>query len=351
MPEYVIYGANGYSGTLIAREATKRGQRPMLAGRNSQAVAALAAELGLQHRTFDLGDPNQIDKGIRDVDLVLNCAGPFSHTAEAMADACRRTRTHYLDITGEVSVFESMAARRAEAKAANVMLMPGVGFDVVPSDCLAAHLKRRLPSATTLALGFMLLSRASRGTAKTMAENMPYGGLVRQGGILTRVPSAWKSRLIDFGTGPLKAMTIPWGDVSTAYHSTGIPNIEVYMAAKPGMRAAARLSRYFGWALGASWVQALLKRRIDAGPAGPTDDERARGQSFLWGEATDDSGHRAVARMLGPEGYTLTVLAALAVVERVLAGDARPGFQTPSMVFGADFILAIPGVTREDVAA
>jgi short subunit dehydrogenase-like uncharacterized protein len=351
MPEYVIYGANGYTGALIAREAVKRGQRPILAGRNREAVAALGAELGLRHRAFGLSDPNEIDEGIRDADLVLHCAGPFAHTAKAMADACLRTRTHYLDVTGEVAVFESLAARHAEAKAADVMLMPGVGFDVVPSDCLAAHLKRRLPSATKLALGFMLLSRASRGTAKTMAENMPHGGLVRQGGVLIPVPSAWRSRMIDFGTGPVRAMTIPWGDVSTAYHSTKIPNIEVYMVAPLGLRAAARLSRYFGWALGASWVQAMIRRRIDAGPPGPTDEERGRGQSLLWGEATDDAGHRAVARMRGPEGYTLTVLTALAVVERALAGDARPGFQTPSMAFGADFILTIPGVTREDVSA
>src|SRR5262249_6196638 len=157
--------------------------------------------------------------------------------------------------------------------------------------------------------------RLSRGTATTMAENFHRGGLVRRDGVLTPVPAAWKTRIIDFGRGPVKAITIPWGDVSTAYHSTHIPNIEVYMAAPFGRRLAARLSRYLGWALGSSLMQGYLKRKIQAGPPGPTAEERARGKSFLWGEATDPAGQRVVTRLRGPEGYTLTVLTALAVVE------------------------------------
>jgi len=348
MPDFLIYGANGYTGALIVREAVARGRRPILAGRNAAALAALAGELGLEHRVFSLDSPGGIAEGIRDTMAVLHCAGPFAHTSRPMADACLRARSHYLDITGEVAVFESLAARDAEAKAAGVMLLPGVGFDVVPSDCLAAHLKRRLPSATHLALGFSTLGKLSRGTATTMAENIHRGGLVRQNGVLKRVPAAWKTRVIDFGDGPIQAVTIPWGDVSTAYHSTGIPNIEVYTAAPWGMRVTARASRYLGWLLGSRPVQGLLKGRIRARPPGPTEQERARGKSFLWGEATDDSGRKVVSRLQGPEGYTLTVRAALAVVERVLAGEVRPGFQTPSRVYGADFVLGLEGVERQD---
>jgi short subunit dehydrogenase-like uncharacterized protein len=349
MPNYLIYGANGYTGALIAREAVRRGQEPILAGRNRAAIGALAGELALRQRAFDLEDPKALDEGLRDIDVVLHCAGPFSHTSKAMADSCLRTKTHYLDVTGEIGVFEALAARDAEAKAAGVMLMPGVGFDVVPSDCLAAHLKRRLPSATKLTLGFMLLSRVSRGTATTMAENLPKGGMVRRGGVLTAVPAAWKSREIDFGSGPVLAMSIPWGDVATAFYSTRIPDIDVYMAAPRGMRWGSWLSRYFGWALGSAWMQGLIKNRIQAGPPGPSDEERARGKSFLWGEAADDSGKRVVSRLQGPEGYTLTALTSVAVLERVLAGKAPAGFQTPSMAYGADFILEIPGTRREDV--
>ncbi len=309
---------------------------------------ALARQLDLDHRVFPLDNPVLVDAGLKDVAVVLNCAGPFTRTARPMADACLRRRVHYLDITGEISVFEELAGSDAEARAAGVMLMPGAGFDVVPSDCLAAHLKRRLPTANKLALGFQALGGLSRGTATTLVENLPRGGMVRQGGVLTPVPTAWRTRVIDFGRGPVPAMTIPWGDVATAYRSTGIPDIEVYTAASRTQVIAGRLLRWFGWAAGSPAVQGYLKRRIQAGPPGPSDEERARGQSLLWGEAADAAGGRVVSRLRGPEGYTLTMWAALAAAKRVLEGDAPPGFRTPSLAYGPDFVLELPGVSRTD---
>jgi short subunit dehydrogenase-like uncharacterized protein len=348
-PNFLVYGANGYTGHLIAREAVKRGLQPVLAGRNRESVGRLASELGLEHRVFALDDQAALDAALGEVSVVLHSAGPFSRTSKPMADGCLRTGTHYLDITGEVTVFESLAARDAEAKAAGVMLLPGAGFDVVPSDCLAAHLKRRLPSATRLALGIQGLGRISHGTATTMVENINRGGLIRRDGQLTPVPSAWKTRSIDFGRGPVKAVTIPWGDVSTAFYSTGIPNIEVYAAIPAPVRLMMKASRPFGWLLASAPVQRFLKRRIKAQPPGPSDAERLRGKSFVWGEVTDDSGMKRRARLQGPEGYTLTALTALAIAERVLAGNFRAGFQTPSLAFGADFILEFEEVSREDL--
>ena len=321
---------------------------PVLAGRDADAIKELTRQERLDHRVFALDDPAAVDAGLKGATVVLNCAGPFSRTAKPMAEACMRCGVHYLDITGEISVFEELAARDAEAKIAGVMLLPGVGFDVVPSDCLAAHLKRRLPTATRLSLGFQAIGRFSRGTATTMVENLPKGGMIRRDGALTRVASAWRTRTIDFGRGPMRAMTIPWGDVSTAYRSTGIPNIEVYMAVTPAQVVAARLLRLFGWGVGSRIVQNFLKGRIKAGPAGPTDEERARGESLLWGEATDAHGGRAASRIRGAEGYTLTASSAVAVVARVLNGEAPPGFQTPSLAYGPDFVLTLPGVSRSD---
>jgi short subunit dehydrogenase-like uncharacterized protein len=328
--------------------STVRGLPAVLGGRNADAVGELARQWKMEYRVFSLDDPGAVDAGLNGLDAVLNCAGPFSRTARPMVDACLRRHTHYLDVTGEIGVFEALAALDAEARAAGVMLLPGAGFDVVPSDCLAAHLKRRLPTATKLALGFQAIGRFSRGTLTTMVENLPRGGMVRRGGILTRVPLGWRTRVIDLGRGAVRAMTIPWGDVSTAYRSTGIPDIEVYAAASFTRVLAARLLRWFGWALGSQPVQRWLKRSIRARPPGPTDEVRARGESLLWGEATDSAGGRAVSRLRGPEGYTLTLQAALAVVERVLGGEAPPGFNTPSLAYGPDFVLGLPGVSRTD---
>lgn len=348
MARFLIYGANGYTGNLITREAIARGHRPLLAGRNADSLAPLARELGLEHRVFNLDHAEAVDAGLTGVAAVLHCAGPFAHTFRPMADACLRGGCHYLDITGEAAVFESLAQDDAQARAAGIMLMPGVGFDVVPSDCLAAHLKRRLPSATRLALGFQTFGRPSRGTATTIIENLGGAGLIRRGGVLSPVPPAWKTRVIDFGAGPVPAITIPWGDLVTAWHSTGIPDIEVYMAATWGMRVAARLSRFVGGLLRSGPVQRFLRRKVRAGPPGPTEEERQRGQSLLWGEVVDAAGRKAVSRLSGPEAYTLTARAALAVVERVLAGDAPAGFQTPARAYGPDFVLGLEGVRRED---
>lgn len=349
MSSLLLYGANGYTGELTARLATARGQRPILAGRNAATVEPLARELGLEHRVFGLGDAAAVDAGLGGVRVVLHCAGPFAHTSRPMADACLRAKVHYLDISGEAVVFESLFLRHAEAKAAGVMLLPGAGFDVVPSDCLAAHLKRRLPGATRLALAFSSGGGWSRGTATTMIENVDKGGLVRRDGKLTRVPAAWRTRAIDLGRGPRTCVSIPWGDVATAYHSTGIPNIEVYMAAPLGMRLGLRAARHLGPLLRSAAVQAFLKGRVRAGAPGPSAEVRARARAYLWGEVGDDAGGRACARLVTPEGYTLTARTALAIADRVLLGDAPPGFQTPAKAYGPDFVLGIEGVAREDV--
>jgi short subunit dehydrogenase-like uncharacterized protein len=345
---FLVYGANGYTGELIVRAARARGLAPILAARREASVLALAQELDLRHRSFALDEPRAVDAGLRDVRAVLHCAGPFSQTSRAMADACLRTRTHYLDVTGEVAVFEALAARDAEAKSGGVMLLPGVGFDVVPTDCLAAHLKRRLPSATHLRLAFQAVMGLSRGTAKSTIEGFGLPNLVRRAGVLTPQPMGALTRQIDFGAGPVTAVSIPWGDVSTAYHSTGIPNIEVYTVVPPALRLIMRSSGLFAPLLQSPGVQKFLKRRIQAGRAGPSAEQRARGHSQIWGEAVADGGQRVVSRLETPEGYTLTVETALASVARVLAGDATPGFQTPSKAFGPDFILQIPGVRRTD---
>jgi short subunit dehydrogenase-like uncharacterized protein len=345
---YLVYGANGYTGHLIARLAASRGERPVVAGRNAGEIERVAKDLGLEHRAFALDDPAGIDRGLEGMAVVLHCAGPFSRTWRAMAEACLRTKTHYLDVTGEALVFESLAARDAEAKKAGILLLPGSGFDVVPSDCLALHLKNRLPTATHLSLGFQPIGGLSRGTATTMIENLHRGGLVRRGGRLVSVPAAWRTREIDFGRGPRTAMTIPWGDVATAWYSTGIPDIEVFMAAPTRVRVGTRLSRYLAPLLATKWVQDRVKARIRSGPPGPTDEQRARGKSLLWGEASDDRGGRVVSRLSTPEGYTLTAHAALAIVGRVLGGDAPVGYQTPARAYGADFVLGLEGVTRTD---
>lgn len=349
MTDGLIYGANGYTGQLIAREAVARGLRPTLAGRNGPALTRLGTELGLPVLVFGLGDPAELARRLGSFAAVLHCAGPFVETSAPMAEACLQAGTHYLDITGEYGVFEALARLDGRARAASVTLLPGVGFDVVPTDCLAAYLARRLPTATWLTLAFRGGGGVSRGTALTMATNLGAPAVVRRGGQLLEVPPGWKVATFDFGDGPRAAVTIQWGDVSTAYYSTGIPNIEVYSAAGRRTIRWLRRTRWVRPLLASRFVRGLAQERVRRRVTGPSDEARGRGSTAVWGEVIDGDGRRIRARLRGPEGYTLTAIAAVMAMIRVLSGDCGPGFLTPSLAFGPDFVLGVPGVVREDL--
>jgi short subunit dehydrogenase-like uncharacterized protein len=345
---WLLYGANGYTGELTAIEAARRGERPILAGRREAVIRPLAEKLGLDWRVFELADPAAIAKGLEGVAAVLLCAGPFSHTSKPMVDACLAEGVHYLDITGEIGVFERVHRRDAQAKEKGVVLLPGSGFDVVPSDCLAAALKERLPAAERLELAFSGDGGFSRGTAKTMIEGLPQGGAVRREGKIVRVALAWKTLDVPFRDRRRPTVSIPWGDVSTAYYSTGIPNIVTYMAASPRMIRGLKLARPFTRIIGLGPVQRMLTRRVDRGQAGPSEETRERVRSHFWGRVTDATGHSVEGTLETPEGYKLTVMTSLECVKRIVAGQGKdgplpPGAHTPSTAFGAGFIKGFEG--------
>ena len=346
---FLIYGAYGYTGELITRLAVERGYRPLLAGRDESKLKPLAEELRLPYHAFNLNEEEKADRALQKVDVVLHCAGPFFKTSRLMVYACLRNKVHYLDITGEIEVFEWIATKDAQAKKAGIVLLPGAGFDVVPTDCLAAHLKTRLPEATQLELAFSGVSKMSKGTALTMIENMHAGGLIRQQGKLVKVPAGYKTKRINFGNEEKMAVSIPWGDISTAFYSTHIPNITVYAATNLANIAAIKASRYAGWLLRADWLQKYLKQRVTEQVTGPGLQHRQQAQSYLWGQATDDKGQVCTARLQTPEAYELTVHTAVLAAYLVSEAKVTPGFKTPSLAFGPDFILQIKGVSRQDI--
>ncbi|HVO52213.1 MAG TPA: saccharopine dehydrogenase NADP-binding domain-containing protein [Thermoanaerobaculia bacterium] len=337
----IVYGANGYTGRLIVEAALREGLRPVVAGRRREAVEPLAAEWGLNSLCFSLDDAASSAHLLGPYAAMILAAGPFSKTSAPALEACLRAGTAYLDITGEVDVFEAVFARDADAKKAGVAVLPGTGFDVVPSDCLAKALSEALPGAETLTLAFRGF-KTSAGTMKTMLEGIPKGGLVRAGGQLVRVPAAWKTMEAPLGGKARLAMTIPWGDLATAFRSTGIPDIEVYMAVPPSAVASARRMRRFAKLLGLPPVQSFLKARVDKNVKGPTAEERARERSYLWGRVTK-GGSVVTGTLETLEGYALTAETAISIAKRVLAGGVAPGVQTPSQAFGARFIETIRG--------
>ncbi len=340
----MIYGANGFTGRLVAREAALRGLRPILAGRRAAPIEALAAEHNPAARSFDLMDPGAARAALAGVAVVANCAGPFSATSRPLIDACLATGTPYLDITGEISVFLAARGRDAEARAAKIALCPGVGFDVVPTDCLAAVLAEALPDATHLALGFDVAGAPSAGTAQTMVEGLAQGGRIRANGEIIRVPYAHRSRRIDFGKGEAAAVTIPWGDVATAYFSTGIPNIEVYVPARPAALALMRGLNFARPVLASALVQGLL-RRWARSSKGPSEAALHDETSYVWGEATNAVGTTRTARVTTPNGYRFTASATVMAIAHVLTTRPAGGYYTPSQLMGPHCVEHVAGVT------
>jgi len=339
---WMIYGATGYTGELIAREARRQGLAPILAGRGPR-VTALATELGLPSRVFSLTDAPVARRALDGVAVLAHCAGPFAATFAPMIDACLAAKAHYVDITGEIDVFLAAEKKRDEARAAGIVVCPGVGFDVIPTDCVAACLVEALPDATQLALGFKGLPVMSPGTARTSVEGTRHGARLRRNGAIVTEALGERTRTIDFGNGPRLAMAIPWGDVATAYFTTGIANVEVYVPVSHN--ALARLRRL-------AWMQPLLHawplRAVASGAAawrnpGPSQKQRDTEKTWVWGEARNERGLVRTARLVTSNGYRLTVDGALMAVRALLARAPGAGYFTPSQLLGARCVERLPG--------
>lgn len=347
---FLIYGSYGYTGELICELAHKKGLKPIIAGRNAEKLKIQAEKYGFEYMAFSIEDTETLHQVLGRVKAVLHCAGPFMHTAKQMATACLATKTHYLDITGEWSVFEMMAAMDSEAKAAGIVLFPGVGYDVVPSDCLALYLKEQMLDAQKLSLAIYTAGgKLSRGTKLTMAEGLGNASAMRQNGKIVAVPLAKYARNITFAGKTRLFMSIPWGDIATAWYSTQIPNIITYTGTSATQLRSVRISNWFGFLLRLPFFKQKAKEKILSGNNEISEEMRQKATSYVWGESENAKGDKKTALLTMPDGYILTAMTAVAIMEKVLEGAVSHGFQTPAKALGSAFILSMAGVTRTDL--
>jgi short subunit dehydrogenase-like uncharacterized protein len=352
MYDFLLYGANGYTGRLISRMARAYDINLLLAGRNQEEVNRISSQTGFPGLAIRLDDQDRLDTALKSCTGVIHAAGPFKDTLKPMVEACIRTGRHYLDINGDIRCFEAIKGYDEAAKEAGVMLLPGAGFDVVPTDCLARLVSEKMPDAVSLRIAFASMgSTLSHGTATTMLTKLGDGGMIRKDGKIIRRPFGEHAMEVDFGAERLFTMSIPWGDVSTAWHTTGIPNIETFTHVKPMVFRMMKGQSLFNPVLRSSWVRNLLQKRIDRQPPGPDDGMRASARSLAWAEVTNQNGERVSAWLSGPEVYDITAHAALIIAEKVKQGAVNPGFQTPAGIYGAGLVKEIPGVIVHDPVA
>jgi short subunit dehydrogenase-like uncharacterized protein len=346
---FMIYGAYGYTGQLIAREALARGHKPLLAGRDERKLAALAGELGLPFVAVGLEQTAALLRAVGSVTAVCHAAGPFIHTSAPLVDACLATGAHYLDITGELPVFEAIFRRHAEAERRNVALIPGVGFDVVPSDCLAGFVALAVPDAHELELALAVRGGVSVGTAKASFEGILRGNFARREGELRPIPFGRALREVQFSDTRRTVMPIPWGDLSTAFHTTRVLNITTYLGVSRWLAlsmpvAAPLLPGVLRW-LSRPWPKRRILSLLDAHVVGPNVRQRSEGRGYFWARASSRDGLAQEAWLETAEGYAFTAESAVQALE-ALERSPCAGALTPATAFGTDFVLRLRGSVR-----
>ena len=322
---WMLYGASGMTGTLIAENARRRGHRPLIAGRSPTGLAELAQRLELERRAFSLDDPATIRQALATVDLVLNAAGPFLHTAGPLAQACLDTGTHYLDISNELRVFSELYSLHARAEAAHVAIVPGVGFGVVATNCIAKDVSIQVGGAQRLEVATRAeVAHNGQGAAATIQANLPYGGWIRRDGKLKLEQLGTTTLVLEAADGPLKAIAVPTGDLEAAFRATGAPDITAYSAE-------------------------LTPAVQDVANDTPTEAGCRSHHSFAWARATGADGLAAEAWLHTGEAYQFTADAAIRAVEEIF-NLSPAGALSPAQAFGTGFAFTIDGTRRSGQA-
>jgi short subunit dehydrogenase-like uncharacterized protein len=323
----MIYGATGYTGRMAAKHAKVAGTPLVLAGRTEESLSRLAAELGIEYRVFGLDDAAVIDKGLADISVLLNCAGPFLRTAKALMQASLRNGIHYLDTAAELDSYHLAEDLDDAAKAAGIMLMPGGGGSVAMLGSLAGHAVATVRDPRKIRIALHVAGGLSRGSAISAMENVTTRTLARIGGKLVNAP-ADGIRKFDFGKGGVDCFPVTLPDLITIWRSTGVPDVETFVHVT-----------------GDGFPQGDLSLL----PDGPSEEDRLANRYHAAVEVTDAEGQVTRSRLDTVNGYTFTAMAAAEAGRRVLAGDVRPGFQTPAVLFGSGFAQTIADTTIIDI--
>lgn len=336
--EVLLYGANGYSAQLIIEELLSKNILPVVAGRTHNKIKSAATKFGCEFKIFDLDDFETICNEIVNFKVVLNCAGPFQFTAEKLIKACIKEKVNYIDITGEIPVIEYAWSKNDEAKKAGICIIPSVGFDVIPTDCLSVITARKIKNPQSLEILLQNENvKISRGTLITTIEMMCNSGKLRKEGKIIDSPIGEKVFVKDIGEKKYYGISIPWGDVASAYYSTGIKNITVYLGVNRIIYSLRKVLLQLIKLLRVNLIKSGIIRIIKLLVTGPDEKKRKKVKSYIITSVKNEI-ESCTDINLVTEGYTLTKIGAATAVERILQGIDKKGTLTPAMAFGYDFV-------------
>jgi short subunit dehydrogenase-like uncharacterized protein len=345
--QIIVYGAYGYTGEIIVEELQSKNLSVLLSGRSESKLIELSQKTGFPYITVNLNDKDALLNLALQGKVMIHAAGPFKQTAGIMVEACIAAKTHYLDINGDISVFEMLKPYGDQAEKAGIMLLPGTGFDVVPTDCIAMHLNNQMSDAVSIKIAFATLGGGiSHGTASTVITRLGEPAQRRENGKLVSIPLGKNGIMVKFGDKSMFCMSIPWGDVSTAYTSTGIPNIESFMAVKPSVYKLLKLQGIVNWLLRTNMVRRLIQKKIDTKPKGPNREQRDKGGALVWAQVENLKGETLSACIQTPESYNLTAKATVLIAEKIINNQFKSGYQTPAKAYGENLIFEMDGVRK-----
>jgi short subunit dehydrogenase-like uncharacterized protein len=326
----LIYGASGYMGQLFLKTIQNENLDVVLGARSN-------FNSEYQVRVFSLENSSAIVENIKDVKLVINLAGPFKYTNKQLLEACIENGTHYIDIAGEVAELETVYKYDEMAKKANIMLMPGAGFGVVPTDIVANLAKQKLSDATHLKIAYITKGGVSRGTLKTVLADINKEGVILENGIFNKAMPAFKTFQFILNDKAQKLVYNPWrADLFSAKISTGIQNIETY-ANFPNLIVKMMQGKML-------WLRDFMTKKLIAFlPVGPSEKQIRQGSTICYAEVSNLKGEIASATIIGPEAYLFTSEVLLAITKNILNENYKVGFQTPNF-YGVDLLKSISNI-------
>ncbi|NRB41299.1 MAG: saccharopine dehydrogenase NADP-binding domain-containing protein [Pseudomonadales bacterium] len=320
MKMWMIYGANGFLGQLIVAEAVRRGYQPILAGRNDKALMLLADTYDLEYRVFDLQHQKIIKDQLHDVVLLLNCAGPFMQTADALRTAAIAKGCHYLDVSAETAVNQQSLACDNQAIESGSVILPALGFYSVVADVLVHRLLEQHAEISRVKLIYTGQPFYSRGMQKTL--------------------------FFLFLQGTVNAKKLPYAllqaDKGMCMYSSGLNEISLY---QESCHSVFRKYRWMGILkpiLKTALIQRFIENQMDKRRENKCSDTLTRNiQITAQGYIAGDNSGRLEHKMEVAESFSFSVFSTLMAVEHVLADKLMPGAYSPSQALDIDAVLAM----------
>jgi short subunit dehydrogenase-like uncharacterized protein len=327
----VVIGATGYTGRLVARELAGGDLPFLLTARSADRLARLADEIGgAATREVDVTDPASLRGALRRGDVVINCAGPFTHLGEPVVEACIQAGAHYVDTTGEQRFMKRVLDRFDEAaREAEVIVVNGMAFEYAIGDIAAAlaaeGLARPLRSVDMIYAWGGGAAASSRGTRLSILQVLREGGYTYRDGRWEPQPTGAESRTVQLAGNTRSAVSFPAGEILTVPRHVPVQTVRAWMVMDRTTAAALPLAASLMPTV-IRLIEPVARWAVRRAPEGPTPEQRQASRFRIRADAVGADGEARSVTVEGRDPYGLTA--------RIAAHGAQQVLQTSGEIAG-----------------